>query len=530
MMFVEGDRMKNYYGVVKKRLIVSLTLVFGLLFAVTTAIAWKLNKNLGVGIGIAVATGVIQYLLGPYIVELLYKTEYGTYNEYLSEEVLSFIDETCKNSRIKRPNIGIINDGNPNAFTFGHLPGNARLVLTRGLIDVLSEEELKSVIAHEIGHIKHYDFIVMMIISIIPLILYQVYAWTRNRDKSKPSYWIGIGAYCAYILSQYFVLSFSRIREYYADSFSKQIMKDGRALKSALIKIAYGFTNIEKSESNRISSMAFTNNVQNEAYMLTRYKRDTKEKTEDILMGWDMKSVWGKWYELNSTHPLTGKRILALGEDGEEVNSSKTSLGDISVFLFEAIISLLPYISLVLIIYINRYNSIFDIDIIDSIKNCIKHHPGSLSLLGISILIKYYYSYGGKHEKYSIDELLSREDASPVKGIAATLEGKVIGKGIPGFFCSEDVILDDETAIIYTDYRQPIKMLEFLFGILKVDEILDKDVKVVGWYKRGMRPYFACKYIAVDGKKYKSYNYILTQLFGYGLLIAGIVLPLVMLI
>ncbi|WP_338078437.1 M48 family metalloprotease [Clostridium tetanomorphum] len=63
-----------------------------------------------------------------------------------------------------------------NAFTYGHIPKNARLVVTTGILDILNEEEQKAVIAHELGHIKHYDFIVMMIVSLIPMILYDIYS------------------------------------------------------------------------------------------------------------------------------------------------------------------------------------------------------------------------------------------------------------------------------------------------------------------------------------------------------------------
>jgi len=521
------DNMKNYYKMMLRKTLLLMTLLFGVVFAASTAIIWKMGLDLWYGIGVSVFIVGIQFLLGPWIVDMIYSVEYDDISlieKNIGNDIIEFIEKTCKDIGIPKPRIGIIEDGNPNAFTYGHIPKNARLVLTTGLIEVLDEEELKSVIAHEIGHIKHYDFIAMMVVSLIPMILYQVYIRTKN-NKSNATYLIGLGAYAVYILSGFFVLSFSRIREYYADSFSKKIMGSGEKLKSALIKIAYGTASREENKQLRVSTMAFTNNLQNDALLLTTYKLDYKEKINKTLMKWDIKNVWGKWYEINSTHPLTAKRIMAL--TGEEVNDSKTSMNDIKKFVFEVIINLLPWIFLAGVIFTSKEKSILDSGMIKTLIFNLKTNPLLLSLLGVFILLKYHYCYRKGHEEYKIYNLLAMEDASPVKGIPAVLKGKIIGKGIPGLFYSEDLVVDDGTGIMFIDYRQPLRILEFLFGIFKVDEIMEKDVEVIGWYKRGMRPYFVCRYIIEDGKRIISFNFVLKQLLGYALIAAGIIMTLV---
>jgi heat shock protein HtpX len=153
--------------------------------------------------------------------------------------------------------------------------------------------------------------------------------------------------------------------------------------------------------------------------------------------------------------------------------------------------------------------------------------PLLLVLLGASILIKYYYSYSGNFKASSIIELLEREDASPVRGIPSILKAKVIGKGVPGLIFSEDVVVDDETGIMLVDYRQPFRIFEFLFGIFKVDELIGSSVEVIGWYKRGMKPYFVCRNIISNGKKITSFNYVLNMIFGYAIVLAGIILSII---
>ncbi|GAH36118.1 unnamed protein product, partial [marine sediment metagenome] len=57
--------------------------------------------------------------------------------------------------------MGLIDDGNPNAFTFGHHKNNARVVITSGILQHLNKKEQASVVAHEMGHVVHSDFIIM---------------------------------------------------------------------------------------------------------------------------------------------------------------------------------------------------------------------------------------------------------------------------------------------------------------------------------------------------------------------------------
>jgi len=69
-------------------------------------------------------------------------------------------------------------------------------------------------------------------------------------------------------------------------------------------------------------------------------------------------------------------------------------------------------------------------------------------------------------------------------------------------------VLQDNTGYITIDYRQPLGILDFLFGWLKADKLVGRRGKAFGWYRRALRPYFEMRWLVMeDGEKITSYTY-----------------------
>lgn len=509
---------------IKRKALLSLTLTFGILFAAATALIYYLEMPLAYGFYVSLTVAGLQYLLGPFIIEMLFEISFERDIKDTDPRLYEFLERTCSELGMPMPKIGIIDDGNPNAFTYGHIPRNARIVVTTGLIDLLTEEELEAVAAHELGHIKNYDFILMTIVSVIPMLLYQIYAFT-NRDKGKPTYLIGLMAYGAYIISQYAVLFFSRVREYYADNFSVRTVNSDDALGSALVKIAYGFVKVENKKPAKANALGVVNNLQSQSFVLNNYKAAECGKVIEKLINWDIKSIWGRLYELSSTHPLTAKRIMAM--KGKNIENRGISFKQVSSFAAQVFLNYLPHAAAVILsISSIRENFAWRMPLAGIARGLYESfiaNPVNMAVFGAALLIRYYYIYGNKHQANSIEELLMREDASPIKGIPAVLEGTIVGRGIPGLFYSEDLIIDDGSGIMLLDYKQPLRFLEFLFGTFLVEELIERKVKVVGWYRRANRPYFLCKNIVIRDKKVVCYPYLINKIAGYAFLAAGLI-------
>jgi len=144
------------------------------------------------------------------------------------------------------PKVYVIDDPAPNAFATGRDPGHSVVAATSGLLDIMDDTELESVIAHELGHVQNYDIRVMMIvfglvsaISFIADILLRL-LWFRDEDES-PNPVMIVLAIVAAILAPFIALlvqlAVSRRREYLADSTSAMTTRYPEGLIRALEKI-----------------------------------------------------------------------------------------------------------------------------------------------------------------------------------------------------------------------------------------------------------------------------------------------------
>lgn len=146
------------------------------------------------------------------------------------------------------PKVYIIDDPAPNAFATGRDPNHAVVAATTGILDILEDNELEGVMAHELGHVKNYDIRVSMIafalvavISILADIMLRL-TWFRGDDDNNSGnslfFIVGIvGAILAPLVATMIQLAISRRREYLADATGALTTRYPEGLASALAKI-----------------------------------------------------------------------------------------------------------------------------------------------------------------------------------------------------------------------------------------------------------------------------------------------------
>ena len=321
----------------------SVFLVAFIFAAFLAAIMFIIQLNLVYSVILTILFILFQYLIGPAIVRMSTRLKYleAGENPWLESTVKGLADK----SGIPTPRLATVPDNTPNAFVFGRTASDAALAVHEGLLRNLNEDEVKGVIGHELGHIKHKDYIIMTIISALPLIAYLVArsTWTvarfsgssRKGEESEMRvalFAVGIISYIIYIISLLCVMRLSRLREHYADAYSAYITGSPRSLESALAKITYGLSLSPKPTSGARAFYIEDPAMAKQEIQTIMEKKEEYDLNKDgvldereleLAMEKEAKSTWTKINTLFATHPPTFKRILLLHEIEAEMESGR---------------------------------------------------------------------------------------------------------------------------------------------------------------------------------------------------------------
>lgn len=198
------------------------------------------------------------------------------------------------------PKVYIINDPAPNAFATGRDPKHASVAATSGILELLDDNELEGVMAHEMGHIQNYDIRVMMIVfacvSIVGLLsdflLRMMWFGGGDDDEggSPPMMVLAIVlAILAPIVATLVQLAVSRRREFLADATGALTTRYPDGLASALAKIENAGLSMKRQNSST-AHLFFANPLKKKSFA-----------------------------KLFSTHPPTAERIAKLQQMGGEL-------------------------------------------------------------------------------------------------------------------------------------------------------------------------------------------------------------------
>lgn len=266
---------------------------------------------------------LIQWLIGPSIIRAMSRMrEVGPQEAPNLHEV---VERISRQAGIKKPKLYLVEDNTPNAFAFGRTQSSSCIAIHKGLLNILDEDEVEGVIAHEIGHIKHRDVLVMTMASVLPIFLYYVImimgsGRRDDRGRGPNILLLFLGAQIASFMGRLLVLWLSRQREYYADAFSAINTGKPAALMSGLAKITYNMPAQKTETQESLSAFYISDPSIKEKQAMVEIVNSIGSRDDEKLRRQIEAEKKKSGMELLMSHPLTAKRL-------ESLNQIRRSLG-----------------------------------------------------------------------------------------------------------------------------------------------------------------------------------------------------------
>lgn len=154
----------------------------------------------------------------------------------------NMVRELARNANLPMPKVYIIDEAQPNAFATGRDPAHAAVAATSGIMRILSERELRGVMAHELAHVKNRDTLISTISATVAGAISAIAQFGMlfsggGRDRGVHPALAILIMFLAPVAAMLIQMAISRAREFEADKAGAEISQDPEALASALQKI-----------------------------------------------------------------------------------------------------------------------------------------------------------------------------------------------------------------------------------------------------------------------------------------------------
>lgn len=174
-------------------------------------------------------------------------------------EFVGLVRTLANRAGLPMPRVYVIDSPHPNAFATGRNPENAAVAATTGLLGMLDRDEIAGVMAHELGHVKNRDTLIMTMVATIAGAISMIAnfgIFFRGSDGRGA----GLAGLLAVLVAPFAAMivqmAISRTREYGADRAGAEISGKPLALASALVKLARGARDIPNPVSEQMPAAA----------------------------------------------------------------------------------------------------------------------------------------------------------------------------------------------------------------------------------------------------------------------------------
>ncbi len=248
---------------------VKTTLLLGGLTGLLLVVGALLGGRSGLIIAFffAIVMNFGSYWFSDKIVLMMYRAKPVTRKQV--PNLYKIVDEVRKKAKLPMPKVYVIPTMSPNAFATGRNPKHGVVAVTQGLVNLLSHNELKGVIAHEVGHIKNRDILISSVAATIAGVISFVAMMARwsaifggfgGRDGDNNIIGVLAVAIITPIIAMIIQLAISRSREYLADESGAEFAGNPTYLADALEKLEQGNKMMPLKDANPATAHLFITN------------------------------------------------------------------------------------------------------------------------------------------------------------------------------------------------------------------------------------------------------------------------------
>lgn len=275
--------------------IITAFLVLTLLYLAFVSVLFYL----GVGIIPIVAMVSLMVLAQFYFSDriVLWSSRAKVVTREQAPKLYGMVERIATTNGLPMPKVAIMNTSVPNAFATGKSKKSSLVAVTTGLMDVLDDEELEGVIAHELAHIKHRDVLVLTLASLFSTVAYflmhyalfgAMFGGGYGRRDGGGMILVLVVAGITWFVSFLIIRAISRYREFAADRGGAQMTGKPDRLASALVKISESMKRVPQKQLRDVESL-------NAFFIIPALSGDTLSR-------------------LFSTHPPVEERVKRLRE------------------------------------------------------------------------------------------------------------------------------------------------------------------------------------------------------------------------
>ncbi len=224
------------------------------------------NQGMVIAFIFALVMNFGSYWFSDKIVLAMYRAKELSANE--APEIHRMVEDLAQRGGLPKPRIYLIPSETPNAFATGRNPDHAVVAVTNGIVNLLDSEELKGVLAHELGHVKNRDILIGSIAATLAGVVMMLASMARfaaifgfgggdDDDGGSNIVALILMSILAPLAAMLIQMAISRSREYLADETGARLAGNPRSLATALEKLSYASQRIPMQEARPSTAHMF---------------------------------------------------------------------------------------------------------------------------------------------------------------------------------------------------------------------------------------------------------------------------------